>query len=489
MSDDEWKSSYEQIKAKHDEAFQVFEVGARHDVSNNPDLALANYKLTIALIDEALATPVALPEDPDQIDETWNSALKMIQRLKRTRAELVQRVGALSPTTSEPTISMEARAPETRPRTFSELAEDLTNMELNMDQLPSVLELLFLCEGVKLYHISSAGGVTTTSENCTLRIIRIDQDVVRNLEATCFMQIIRTSMARPIENILENLVEVSTSSETAFEHDKENVDAKAAIISQDQEEATTLTNLLQEEASTVSRDSPKKEKEAFQKYDSSLIYPLIPGASPCFRTDYGAFIFPDIESEVRGEAYGLVIPSGSDEIVLEILEAILHGVVRQEEAKDPEEEGARMAISEKISENIVTGACFISNGLVKGSEQFGKLVTYSTPFIMSKLNKAPENTAPMSNKVLTGVELAKSATSVAVTVTGYVAGKVGCATMALGRFLAPHVQAQGSRLLSKTTGISHEDASEKVCTVFLYICDKNDGTFCNERFDFRWVEF
>lgn len=467
--DDEWKSSYENIKAKHDEAFQVFEVGARHDVSNNPDLALANYKLTIALIDDALATPVALPENPDEIDETWNLALKMIQKMKRTRAELVQRVGTLSPTTSKPTITtMDERAPAMRARTFSELAEDLQNMEMNMDQLPSVLELLFLCEGVKLYHITNTGEVTTTAENCTLRIIRMDQDVIRHLEATYFMQIIRTSMARPIKDLTENLVELTTSTETtADEQIKANLSAKAALpteVTQDQEQAATLTNLLEEETGDAVRTITEvsSEKETFKKYDSSLIYPLIPGASPCFRTDYGAFIFPDIESDVRGEAYGLVIPSGSDEIVLEILEAILHGVVRQEEPKEAGKEEVRKAISDKISENIVTGACFISNGLVKGSEQVGKLVTYSTPYILSKLNKAPEGAPPVSNKVMTGVELAKSATSVAVTVTGYVAGKVGSATMALGKFLAPHVQAQGSRLLSKTVGISQDDASEKV---------------------------
>lgn len=42
------------------------------------------------------------------------------------------------------------------------------------------------------------------------------------------------------------------------------------------------------------------------------------------------------------------------------------------------------------------------------------------------------------------------------------AGKVGSATMALGRFLAPHVQTQGTRLLSSLSGLSEAEASSRV---------------------------
>lgn len=62
----------------------------------------------------------------------------------------------------------------------------------------------------------------------------------------------------------------------------------------------------------------------------------------------------------------------------------------------------------------------------------------------------------------TGIEIAKSVSGTAVNVTSYIAGKVGTATMALGRYLAPHIQKHGSNLLSYSTGMSAEDASEKV---------------------------
>lgn len=33
------------------------------------------------------------------------------------------------------------------------------------------------------------------------------------------------------------------------------------------------------------------------------IYPLVPGVSPCFHTEYGAFILPDLHSDVPGKHF------------------------------------------------------------------------------------------------------------------------------------------------------------------------------------------
>lgn len=63
---------------------------------------------------------------------------------------------------------------------------------------------------------------------------------------------------------------------------------------------------------------------------------------------------------------------------------------------------------------------------------------------------------------------AKTATGVAGGITGYVAAKVGSATMALGQFLAPHTHAQGSKLLSKSMGYSTDEAKDKVKRELMY---------------------
>lgn len=439
--EDDWNQSYQHIKAKHDEAYYAVEQAIKLEEDGKPAQALAQYKLGIALIDEALITPVALPEDEDTLDETWAQALKMIQKMKRSRADVVLRVGTLTNQLDprDETAAITEPNVEGRPRTYSELGEALKHLQYREDGIPNTLELLFLCDGVKLYHIAPSGEVTTADDSSILRIVCLEQDVVQNLETTYFMQIIRSSVAAPI-------IEEPISDE---ENDDGAAGGGAAGVGA---------------AALVSEQALQNEN-----VDSSLIYPLVPGASPCYLTDYGAFIFPDLGSTVAGAAIGLIIPDESADVALEILEAILHGVAKQARPDlsgwddiPSDQYPPRRHLSEQISSGIVKGACHLSNGLVKGSEKVGEFVSYSTPYIISRLNKAPENAPPVSDRVITSVEMAKSATSVAVNVTGFIAGKVGSATMALGKFLAPHVQCQGSKLLTKTTGMSADKAAETV---------------------------
>lgn len=406
MEEVDWQ---ETIKRKHGETIKAIELAKNAEDQHENNVALINFKLAIKLIDEAMATPVELPEDPDEIDESWYSTLRTVQTLKRMRGEVMHRIAQLSPSTSD--SNTDNNLPQengNRPRTFSELAEALQNIEItDKENLPNVLELLFLCEGVKLYHINVNGEVTTEDESSTLRIIRLDQDIKQNLDATYFMQIIRSSVAQDIQQ--NDDVEGDDYIEEDIEND---IGAEADFLAAHQQPAKKIRS-----------NTPPKQ------VDSSLVYPLVPGVSPCFRTEFGAFIFPDIQSDVDGTAFGVVIPKTVDEIVLEILESILHGVVRQTQAtEDGAEETEdlverleqdddfvrrdRRYASDRISENIVHGACILSNGLVKGTEHVGKLISYTTPYIISKLNRAPANPNPLSNKVVTGVEIARTATGV-----------------------------------------------------------------------------
>ncbi|XP_031636809.1 protein spartin [Contarinia nasturtii] len=463
----EWKETYAILQKKYDEVIKTVELAKQNEEKANKEMALINYKLSISLIDEALATPVALPEDPDDVDDTWLLGLKIVKALKRTRGEVLHRIAILSPSTSQSNVSTRDRMPleqsngaKKRPRTFMELAEALQNLEFNLNdpkELPSVLELLFSCEGVKLYHINVNGEVTTTDDSSTLRIVRLDQDLNQHFDATYFMQIIRSLAAEEIQQGFD---------------DGEDKD-------------TELDNTIGNDDDLDEIPSTKKVREntPTKAIDSSLIYPLVPAVSPCFRTEFGAFIFPDIQSDEQGAAIGIVIPKSTDAIVSEILESILHGIVRQkeegEDEDETEEEGRtkrkRRHASERVSDNLVQGACFVSNGLVKGTEQFGKLVSYTTPYIISKMARAPENAPPVSNKVANGIEIAKSTTGILVGVTGYLAGKVGSASVALGKFIAPHVHAQGSKILSNTMGYSTDEAKDKMSGVLTVAAGAVEG--------------
>lgn len=445
--DIDWPTSYATITEKHNEAYKTIEIAIKNEEQEQPRLALVNYKLGISLIDDALSTQIAVPDEPsERIDSEWNEACKMIHKMKRTHGEVLQRIGTLSqqypsdePASSNLTSSKnlnENGGSSGRPRTYTELTEALRDMEKT--EKTNQIDLIFSCNGVKLYHIAATGECTTASEDSVLRIINIAEDVDKNIQSTFFLQIILESQAAAVE-----LPMVQNGLESAAAVGDNNLPVKLSH--------------------RISTEQLEKLKSNLIDDDRSWIYPLYPGTAPCFRTTYGAFIFPDLQSTEPGSAYGVIVPSESDDMILQILEAILHDVIIQ--AGDEKSHGRHRratTTSDVVSSNIVRGASYISYGLIKSSEKVGEFVSNSTPYLMSKLGRAPNDTPPVPSALRNSVEIAKSATGVAANVGSYVAGKVGSATMALGRFLAPHVQTQGSRLLTNTMGYSQEEASEKV---------------------------
>uniref|UniRef100_A0A182VR24 Senescence domain-containing protein n=1 Tax=Anopheles minimus TaxID=112268 RepID=A0A182VR24_9DIPT len=451
----EWRRTFEAIKAGHDETYATVERAIKLEEHERPDLALQMYKDGIRRIDETLALPVEVPDlqvQGAQADETWQQAVAMIHKLKRTRGEVLQRIGQLGGNGTVEGGDGGSNGNMTtgqRPWTYTELAMALKDMsEEGTDETKaSLLELLFSCDGVHVYYIEPDGVVSRTMADSTLRIVRIEGDESRQLQTTVFLQVIETRSTIRIENAEEPL-------------EKE----------EDAKEAPEETPCPVEE---VPMELAPEEQMSDAEQPGFLIYPLIPGVSPCYRTEYGAFILPDLaEASEQGRAIGLVVPPGADEVVLEILVAFLHGIVAQ-----PTPAGARVAKrsllpdSTTVSAGIIKGAFYLSQGLVRGAERTGQLIATSTPYVISKLGQkqtpaAQDATEPATvqvpKNVRTGIEIAKSVTGTAAGVTSYVAGKVGSATMALGRFLAPHIQRHGSALLAYGTGMSEQDASQRM---------------------------
>jgi hypothetical protein len=141
-----------------------------------------------------------------------------------------------------------------------------------------------------------------------------------------------------------------------------------------------------------------------------IYYPLVANESPCLRTDYGAFLFPDIEN--RHASIGVLIPSEHLEIFTSILEDILQKSLRKK--IDPAREKGR-----KISGHIVKGATFLSNGLVKGAEKTTNFMNNSTPGLMNYINPS-QNDTHVCPPVKKGVKIAKNVTCTAADVTCFV---------------------------------------------------------------------
>uniref|UniRef100_A0A336LPY1 CSON009723 protein n=1 Tax=Culicoides sonorensis TaxID=179676 RepID=A0A336LPY1_CULSO len=438
-----WQSTYKCLKDTHDDAFKAVDRAIKLEELEKPELAIQEYKKAITLIDRALNIIVEPPED---LDETWDDALKMVNKMKGAREEILIRVAAVDKGLEKQkekeskSSPVEINAVNTRPRTYEELAQALREMQVNQLNSANFFELLFSCDGVKFYCIKATGDVTSELDDSTFRIVRVEKDENKHLDSTIFLQVIKTKQTIRIE------------------------DAEVPLL-----ELDDCVSSSSKSSACQTEDGAPGEGESC---DPSWIYPLIPGVSPCYRTEYGAFIFPDLETN-EGNAVGIVLPEGADEIVLEILVELLQGVMKKGgviEFGDFEVPRTRRNVSQRVSESIVKGAYYISQGMIYSAEKTGEFLNYSTPYLISKMQKAPaEGPPPISDNVNTGLQVAKTVTGAAAKFTGYVAGKVGSATMGLGRFLAPHIQKHGSHLLTSSFGYGHEEAHETVNDV-LTLC-------------------
>lgn len=387
------------------------------------------------------------PNETQEVEVKMRDLKKMIYNFKMQRSEILLRIGTIYRKSEEPEeknkrkLSSESGAGDAvkrRARTYVELEKvlkELGKVQPTPNDKSPLIEILFCCNGVNLYYIESNGEVVSSLEDFALRVVRLGEDFEKNLDETIFLQLIKSA------------------------------DSTIVIGTEITEEPTG------EEASGGAEGEASGGEP---QVDPSFIYPLIPGVSPVFRTKYKAFVLPDLQSN-DGSAIGLMIPSEFDDIVLDILVTILKGVVKDDgqvefgdftQIGEGGQDVARIRRSairttgDNVSEKIVTSAQWISLGLTKTAEKTGEFIDFSTPFILSKIQKAPDNTAPVSGGVQTSVAVAKNLSGYAAQGTSYVADKVGTAMTSFGQFLAPHVQKQGSKLLSYAAGMESQRAEE-----------------------------
>jgi len=141
-----------------------------------------------------------------------------------------------------------------------------------------------------------------------------------------------------------------------------------------------------------------------------IYYPLIANGSPCLRTEFGAFLFPDIEN--RNSAIGVLVLPEHLELFTDVLEDILKKSLRKDFGTAREQ-------GQKISAHIVKGATLLSNGLLKGAEKTTHFMNNSTPGLLNYINPS-QNDTHVCSSMKKGVKVAKNVTSTAADVTCYV---------------------------------------------------------------------
>ncbi|KAM4859707.1 spartin isoform 2-T5 [Thomomys bottae] len=105
--------------------------------------------------------------------------------------------------------------------------------------------------------------------------------------------------------------------------------------------------------------------------------------------------------------------------------------------------------SEKVAHNILSGASWVSWGLVKGAEFTGRAIQKGASKLRERL-QPEEKPVEVSPAVTKGLYIAKQATGGAAKVSQFLVDGVCSVANCVGKELAPHVKKHGSRLVPES---------------------------------------
>jgi len=189
-------------------------------------------------------------------------------------------------------------------------------------------------------------------------------------------------------------------------------------------------------------------------------YPLMRGKSPILKSDYGGYMFPDLDNDNTGGAVGIILPDTITETDREIFESILTEITTsfKTQAEVEEENEKYKELSSTLATGLVKGAEVIGEGMVKSAVATGKYLCTGSEYVKQYIT--PEETArQVDPKLRQRLEAARWVSSGACKVSGWMVSKVGLATMALGRLVAPHLERGATRALTSLTSKSSNEAS------------------------------
>ncbi|XP_029027888.1 spartin b isoform X2 [Betta splendens] len=201
------------------------------------------------------------------------------------------------------------------------------------------------------------------------------------------------------------------------------------------------------------------------------LYPLMALDSPVLLCTTGVFMFPDMMAPAPGYYVGVVLsselPAADREVFRDLLSQMTDlRVQAQDEAEESinlgkkvlistpedaqpeptEEEKSLPEWSEKVSNGILTGASWLSWGLVKGAEFTGKAIHKGASKLREHITPEDRPTQ-VSPTVTKGLHVAKQATGGAVKVSQFLVDGVCTVASCVGRELAPHVKKHGGKLI------------------------------------------
>ncbi|XP_070827083.1 spartin b isoform X2 [Chaetodon trifascialis] len=204
------------------------------------------------------------------------------------------------------------------------------------------------------------------------------------------------------------------------------------------------------------------------------LYPLMAMDSPVLLCNTGVFMFPDMMAPAPGYYVGVVLSSelpAADRVLFQNLLSQMTdlrvqapdeaaetvnlsqkvSIATPEEAApaEAEEDKALPEWSEKVANGILTGASWLSWGLVKGAEFTGMAIHKGASKLREHITPEdkPTHVSPTVSK---GLHVAKQATGGAVKVSQFLVDGVCTVAGCVGRELAPHVKKHGGKLIPES---------------------------------------
>lgn len=429
----------------HDEAFASVKKGLAADEDCNVREAQEHYETGLALLDQALVIDCEQLHNSTQ--EEKESAKQMQCKMNKTRLQIAYRlegIRGINEQRSTPEFSLYPDTNAVRLPSYDEAVSASSHSSLMSDAAlgDSILDteypghtertsaeatqLFIIPDGVQIFYITRQGYVSAPSYPSSLHVLKFHEPVEGNNE------------------------------------------------------------------SRNASDAPP----AFLQV-GDWFYPLLPGASPVLHTSYGAYIFPDLSPEATGSSVGLMLPDTVSDAARHCLEDILRNfsavqeqrtpvepedlvlptapaeeleateMIGQpqtvEQDKDRAEEGpSENTTSAKISKGIIVASQWISWGVGKGAQKAGELISFGSAKLRERL-KPEEQARLVDPRVQKGMVYARKATHTAVKVSGFIVNKLGEATVALGKQLAPHIRQKGEKILPKS--LKRKDSKSSIDAV------------------------
>jgi len=424
------RNQYEQFRSWHDEAYLYINQAITQEKPNidRKDVALMMYQKGLGLLDLALCV-----DTESYTGQTWDKARTMQQKMSNTRVHVESRIKIItdilapasnssrsaSATTSTPSVPAASEVidltasptPTPPPRPSSRPPARPPTYEEAISPPPS-------------YTLTNGAGAMSRSET-----------------------------SDSVSSSAQGEILFSMSEVQVF-----HVSADGEVTTPSYPETLHVVR-LDRSVDKSGADLPPAFLEVGQ-----WTYPLVRGRSPVMRSSYGGYMFPDLEkSDVTGGAVGLLIPESvtdADREIFESLLAELTTVFRTQEQVEKEYAEYR-EFSSSLASGLVSGAELVGRGMVKGAVKTSEYLFHGSEY--AKQHIVPDSASKgVDPKVQAGLETAKWVSTGACRVSGWLVSKVGSATAALGRVLAPHLEQGATRALTHFSSQSSVESSQQI---------------------------